>query len=94
MVDATCNWYGTSNGATIATLVNGSVTYVPFLVDGTDSAPATSGFQPVTGACSGCTTASVSFDIGGIPGGKQQQRFGGIDHNPPQYPYAMAAPMY
>jgi len=67
MVDATCNWYGTTNGATIATLISGSVTYIPYLVDGNDSAPATLGFQPAVGACTGCTAASVSFDIGGIP---------------------------
>jgi len=58
-VDATCNWYSTTNAATIATKINvtgGSVTYSPFLTNGTDSAPATLGFQPAAGAC-----------IGGIP---------------------------
>ena len=51
--NATCNWYGTTDAATIATKISGSVTYSPFLTNGTDSAPATIGFQPVAGACTG-----------------------------------------
>jgi hypothetical protein len=47
-IDATCNWWGTENAITIASLINGSSTFSPFLVvdnvsgvsypwDGTDS---------------------------------------------------------
>ena len=50
---ATCNWYGTTNAATIAGKISGAVKYSPYLFDGTDNAPLTSGFQPVPGSCTG-----------------------------------------
>jgi len=51
----TCNWYGSSVAATIAGLITGTgVTNTsPWLVNGTDNAPATTGFQPVPGSCTG-----------------------------------------
>ncbi len=50
-VNATCNWYGTVDGAVIATKISGAVTYQPWLVNGTDNSPAT-GFQP-SATCNG-----------------------------------------
>jgi len=46
--NATCNWFGSTDPATIATQISGSVTFNPFLTDGTDTDPATDGFQPIT----------------------------------------------
>ena len=42
---ATCNWWGTTDPAIIAVGIQGTVTYDPFLINGTDSSPAI-GFQP------------------------------------------------
>ena len=50
---AECNWYGETDPAQVAGLVSGNVDYVPFLTNGTDSDPATPGFQPESGACTG-----------------------------------------
>lgn len=50
MVNATCNWYGTCNGNTIASKINGNFTYVSWLMAGDNSA--TIGFVP-TAVCSG-----------------------------------------
>lgn len=49
-LDATCNWYGTTDDASIQALLDGSITYSPFLNDGTDNDVA-AGFQPVPGSC-------------------------------------------
>ena len=49
-VNATCNWFGASDAATIATKINGPVTYTPFLNNGTDNSTSI-GFQPVPGSC-------------------------------------------
>ena len=51
-VNATCNWYGTTNVTSqSATLFGGSVTYSPYLSSGTDNEAGTPGFQPVPGSC-------------------------------------------
>src|SRR5690606_9467705 len=47
---ATCNWFGTTDPLTIAAGISGNVLFTPFLIDGTDTDPVTSGFQPIT-AC-------------------------------------------
>ena len=52
--DATCNWYGSIYASVIATEIQGPVTYIPYLTNGTDSDPAT-GFQPVPNSCNGPT---------------------------------------
>ena len=44
-IPATCNWFGINNAASIASLVNGSFNYIPYLVNGTDNSGAV-GFQP------------------------------------------------
>ena len=49
--NATCNWYGTTDPVIIASKINGPVTYIPYLQNGTDAQPATPGFQPVPGTC-------------------------------------------
>lgn len=54
-LQATCNWYGTTDALAIAALVSGSVTYSPFLVNGTDTDIPARGFQPVPNSCSGCS---------------------------------------
>jgi len=45
--NATCNWYGSTVSATIATQITGNILFNPFLIDGTDTDPAP-GFQTVT----------------------------------------------
>lgn len=52
-VSATCNWWGTTDIAAIAGKISGSVTYTPYLTDGTDADPVTLGFQPQPNACGG-----------------------------------------
>ncbi|AEV32831.1 nitrous oxidase accessory protein [Owenweeksia hongkongensis DSM 17368] len=49
-LDATCNWYGTTDDASIQALLDGFLTYSPFLNNGTDNDVA-QGFQPVPGSC-------------------------------------------
>lgn len=60
-LDATCNWYGTTDDASIQALLDGSITYSPFLNDGTDNDVA-AGFQPVPGACA-TPSATVTQDF-------------------------------
>ena len=55
---ATCNWYGTTNSATIASIIGAPVAYSPYLVNGTDNSPAT-GFQPVPNSCTGCPSGHL-----------------------------------
>jgi hypothetical protein len=55
-VDATCNWWGSTDSGTVASKIDdgGSpITFMPFRVDGTDNESGTSGFQPVPGSCTG-----------------------------------------
>lgn len=52
-VSAACNWWGTTDIAAIAGKISGSVTYTPYLTDGTDADPVTLGFQPQPNACGG-----------------------------------------
>jgi len=56
-LDATCNWYGTTVYNTVSTKIAGSnITYVPYLISGTDDNLVSAGFQPIPGACSGTTS--------------------------------------
>ena len=59
-VNATCNWYGTTDGAAVASKISGSVGYTPFSINGTDNQPAITGFQPVPGSCSNCVTPDIT----------------------------------
>jgi hypothetical protein len=51
-IDATCNWYGTTDAGLIIPQMLGAVTFSPWLSNGTDNDVAF-GFQPVGGACNG-----------------------------------------
>ncbi|MEI2738693.1 MAG: right-handed parallel beta-helix repeat-containing protein [Chitinophagaceae bacterium] len=42
---ATCNWYGATLPATVATKIAGPVTYINYLTTGVDEQPGTDGFQ-------------------------------------------------
>lgn len=52
-MDASCNWYGSTSYATVSSKITGNVTFVSFLVSGTDNETATIGFQPQSGVCNG-----------------------------------------
>ncbi len=52
-ISAECNWFGSVDPGQVAAQVSGNVDVTPFLTDGTDSDPATPGFQPVGGSCTG-----------------------------------------
>jgi len=60
-VDATCNWYGSSNANVVMSKINGLVTYSPYLINGTDNAPSSIGFQPVALACAGSPVEITSL---------------------------------
>lgn len=47
---STCNWFGSVVASEIATKVSGTVTHIPWLINGTDAQPAITGFLP-TAAC-------------------------------------------
>ena len=46
IVNATCNWYGSNVPATVATKIVGTVTYIPYLINGMDLDGPSNGFQP------------------------------------------------
>lgn len=52
-LNAECNWYGVTGHASVTAKMDGAIDFVSWLVNGTDDQPATIGFQPVSGACSG-----------------------------------------
>jgi hypothetical protein len=51
-VAATCNWHGSSSSAVVASKINGSVTFDPFLQSSIDLQPTSAGFDPA-GPCGG-----------------------------------------
>lgn len=57
-LNATCNWYGSTSYADVASKISGTVTFVSFLVSGTDNDLATRGFQPATGTCTGVAVSA------------------------------------
>ncbi|HRD82868.1 MAG TPA: HYR domain-containing protein [Saprospiraceae bacterium] len=65
-LNAICNWYGSNSGSAIAAKINGSVTYQPWLINGTDDGPVIAGFQPMAGACTGCPQPQLSATINGV----------------------------
>lgn len=79
-LDATCNWYGTTNYVAIDALTSGNVMDVPYLTNGTD-ASMNIGFQPVAMACGGTPVviASTTPDhiICGEPSGSIEVVFSG-----------------
>jgi hypothetical protein len=56
-LNATCNWFGTTNKATIAAALDGSITFEPFLGSGVDDDEDVPGFQPVIGDQPGYVSA-------------------------------------
>ncbi len=70
VLNATCNWWDATAQSAIAAKLNGLVSYTPWLIDGTDSEPATPGFQAVPGSCMGSSLAvSLNYKIdAGCPG--------------------------
>ncbi len=61
-VDATCNWWGTNSAPAVAASISGTITYIPYLADGTDNSGAI-GFQPLA-VCAPCalTASATSTD--------------------------------
>ena len=58
-INMSCNWWGTTVSATIASSIHGTVDYIPYLTRETDAQPATIGFQ-TNEVCTTCAiTASV-----------------------------------
>ncbi|MEO6131602.1 MAG: SprB repeat-containing protein, partial [Saprospiraceae bacterium] len=57
-INGTCNWYGFTSAALVAAEINGPVTYIPYLISGTDTDAGTVGFQPV--ACAACTIIATA----------------------------------
>jgi len=49
----TCNWHGSAAYANVLAGISGSVTFSPWIINGTDNDLVTLGFQPVAGTCTG-----------------------------------------
>jgi hypothetical protein len=62
IIDATCNWWGSTDPAIIEASVSGSVVMAPWLVDGTDGDLSTAGFQPAT-PCVTCDLTASAFVV-------------------------------
>ena len=61
-IDANCNWWNSTDGATIAARItdpNGLVASGPYLNVGTDNNGSAVGFEPVPGACTGCPGGNI-----------------------------------
>ncbi|MBL0031909.1 MAG: T9SS type A sorting domain-containing protein [Bacteroidetes bacterium] len=57
-IDMTCNWWGSTSPATVASGISGSLSYIPYLNDGTDN-NISIGFQPLA-VCSAPCALTVS----------------------------------
>ncbi len=64
VLDATCNWWGTSSHCDVMEGILGNVDFIPYLTSGTDSKPATHGFQPYEGTCSGTGGIVTNLNTG------------------------------
>jgi parallel beta-helix repeat protein len=51
LIDATCNWWGAD--ANPSASIQGTVSFLPWLISGTDSDGGAAGFQPAAGTCVG-----------------------------------------
>jgi parallel beta-helix repeat protein len=58
-IPTTCNWFGTISAASVAALVQGNVSYSPWLTIGTDYST-DPGFQPVPESCGGTPVVIAS----------------------------------
>lgn len=63
--NATCNWYGSTSNAVIATKITGPVTYIPYLTNGTDNSAAI-GFQPVPASCNGVPRPALTTTVNAV----------------------------
>jgi len=61
--NGTCNWFGTTNGGIISSMVFGNVTFSYYLVNGTDNDGSTIGFQPVSGTCTGILASVLNVKV-------------------------------
>ncbi|MGE5355629.1 MAG: right-handed parallel beta-helix repeat-containing protein [Deltaproteobacteria bacterium] len=59
-IDGTCNWFGTTDAASIAAMISGDVKYGPWLVSGGDGPGV--GFQPAA-TCTGCNTGVLVYIV-------------------------------
>ena len=60
--NATCNWYGTTNGGVITSKISGAITFAPYLTSGIDFNPAP-GFQPIPGSCNGLPASTLNIKV-------------------------------
>ena len=60
ITSASCNWYGSADQAVVMASVSANVDPVPWLIDGTDVSPGTTGFQPVVASCLGVVAVKLS----------------------------------
>jgi hypothetical protein len=65
-VNGTCNWYGSADAPTVTSMIEGHVTYIPYLTSGVDN-PTVIGFQP-TGACNGTVKPTITFTASSLNG--------------------------
>ncbi|MBK5286703.1 MAG: T9SS type A sorting domain-containing protein, partial [Bacteroidia bacterium] len=75
--DATCNWFGTTVQATIASGIYGNFTYIPWLTSGTDGSNDI-GFQP-TATCTGTCSLNLNVTTDGCQGTATANLEGGIN---------------
>ena len=61
LLQATCNWFGSANAATVSSKISGSVNYTPWLSNGTDSDIVSNGFQSLPDVCNG-TPVTVTLE--------------------------------
>ncbi len=61
--NATCNWYGTTNGQTIDNGISGDVTYIPFLVDADIDNPSCLGNAPIANLTQGTFYMTVQAAV-------------------------------
>lgn len=68
-INATCNWWGSTDIAMLIPQMDGPANYLPALSSGTDTDASTPGFQPATGTC----TVEGPVSIGGTQYATLQQ---------------------
>ena len=67
--DASANWWGSNDPTTVAGMISGDVDFTPLLDSGTDTEPATPGFQPSLASLTVHTLGSQSGTTGRIQEG-------------------------
>jgi len=69
LFDASANWWGSNNPTTVAGMISGDVDFTPLLDSGTDTEPATPGFQPSLSSLTVHTLGSQTGATGRIQEG-------------------------